>query len=272
MDSSEVYSDPEYSSFDLIQSETVVLPEDIMEVIFGFLGPSDIKRGRLVNKLWRRILSQKIFWRWAELHIDFEVDYLAIIDSRMLTLVKSLAIDVRDIPLYDLSLIFSALEGYGVCKGKDIEFFFNSTCSNIGFVDLGTVMTDANCIMIYGNQNLTVSQHNSMFSSIANKGDLQLRHLKIKHGTLSDSKLDALTMSKALCRLHTVELYAFLSKEDIIILLSTINNSTDLLLRKLYLWLWFKIEDLYIFDQVKFKVELMYVIQHEFGLSPLNEE
>ena len=38
---------------------------DLLELIFTYLHPADVKHARLVSRLWSSVIERPKFWRWS---------------------------------------------------------------------------------------------------------------------------------------------------------------------------------------------------------------
>ena len=224
------------------------VPKEVMENIFRFLGPRDILHGMLVNKTWKEILSQKMFWKWAKIRIlktyysksnGFTLDTIRKTEcSERLLLVNTLVFTNSDlIPIRDLESIFKGITYTNQWQVKKMEIFcFKFT--NLNYVKpevFASGVSKLSQVYICGIDNLSISHRNLMFYYIANSEDTGMKSMKIEFGKLSDPRLDIFELSKALCRIHTVELFAELSEQDIITLATVIVSLPELSLKKLYL-------------------------------------
>ena len=79
------------------------LPVEIIEIIFNYLEPRDIKKGVLVNHDWRKFLLQKRYWSWARIIINKDNLQKILVENELLDLIDSVRL-YHNIPLKVQSL------------------------------------------------------------------------------------------------------------------------------------------------------------------------
>jgi len=213
------------------------IPLEIVEIIFGYLSPKDIKRGVLVCRIWRDILSKRKFWNWAEIKLAYR-NMKKIVRSPRFQLVGRVDLDIeREDPCYligndkTLASVFSAFSSTSqICKGKQMRFFFEDFpqehIRNIKPEDLADVMPELIYAYVRGAELFSPHQRNLVFDRVANSEAPKLFRFKyIAKSMYNDS--DILTVARAVSRICIVDLVVKFTKEELFTLLTFIVEASD---------------------------------------------
>jgi len=217
------------------------LPAEIIENLFGYLDPRDVKSGVLVNRRWRRYLSHKKYWQ--AFSIKLQGHLLEIFRSERFQLVDRIVIGNKMTAEF-VAGIFQRLAKTRVSKDKCLNIPYGTNMSKVEPTELAIVVSSLRRLEILAD--LSTLQWDFILSRISfvSNSKVAIHSLVMAPCDIFNdpsevnpfdlTKSHSLFLASALCSLHTVRLcWCVLSHVQVKVLMSTIANTSNLRLHTL---------------------------------------
>ena len=205
----------------------------VLEKVFDYLPPSEVRNSFLVSRYWNHILSVPKFWSWARLRITRE-RFDEMIESGILARISIL--EVFCLPLAQLNKLYIWLAESEDCHVKSLRVW--GDLSSLPAVTLSLAVARMEHL-IFDRAVASINQLDKIFSLLSQWEKLNLKSLTIEWSDSSSSFLRGLgpdLLSPALLRLEEVNLWGdCLAPHQVRHLLNSIADSEDLRLKRLNL-------------------------------------